>query len=485
MGMGGRSAMKKKESGITSGPTKSLSVTDLDQIRVRVEANRREKEALAEALKAERAKGPIRRVLVTLGLEKGCVEWISRPQADIFFACMILVNALVLAIETDNRTEANEDDIGWFISDSFFNVIFLFELFLRICYAPCGWYRDIWNCFDLLLVTVGVLDTWVLRFAAADEDSDLRSVTVLRIFRLLRLVRVLRLVRLFRFLRELVLLAKGIIGSFRALLWTGVLLGVALFMCGMFLTRLIGQDCCEEGDTFQDHEVKKYFGTLLGSFFTLFQIMTLEQWGYIARLVMNDAPALGLFFVCFILLTNMAIFNLVTAIIVDNVVEISRDMEEEAMIKIEEEKMRNLDMVRKLYHDTDKDGNGTINREELADAPAEYVAQAFGSTAKQEELFNILDVDNRGEIVIDDLVRAAMQVREPVNSTQMLTIEKDVARARLEIETLKHALNVNTKAAQAAQHENFEKYLRRVISDEVRRTMASVLADTKAAVQYL
>ena len=54
-------------------------------------------------------------------------------------------------------------------------------------------------------------------------------------------------------------------------------------MCGMITTRMIGHKCCEEDDTFQDPILKEYFGTLLDSWFTLFQIMTLEGWPDLSR----------------------------------------------------------------------------------------------------------------------------------------------------------------------------------------------------------
>eukprot|EP00392_Amoebophrya_sp_AT5.2_P002629 g2634.t1 len=445
-------------------------------------ANSSENEQTIEIVTAGDDKGrPQRRVIVKRVWALSVGNWIATPQADLFFASLILLNAIVLAIETDNRTASNEDDIGWFISDSIFNAAFLIEVALRLYNQRYDWPKDLWNLFDFTLVAVGVLDTWIMRFAVDDGDNDMRAVSVLRIFRLLRLMRVLRLIRLFRFLRELVLLANGIIGSFRALLWTGVLLCVALFICGMFLTRLIGQD----DDTFHGEHVKLYFGTLMGSFFTLFQIMTLEGWAKIAREVMDDVPALAIFFICFILLTNMAIFNLVTAIIVDNVVECSKDMEEEKQLKEQEDRMEQLAMIRQLYHEMDTDGNGLMSWKELEQAPEHACMMAFGNACSKEELFRMLDVEGEGEIVIDDLVRAAMRVRDSVQSHHVLSLECDIRRVRKDIAEVKALCNLHVESAAAVQHEGFERYLRRVISDQVRKTMAEVLSDTRAAVTYL
>jgi voltage-gated sodium channel len=61
-----------------------------------------------------------------------------------------------------------------------------------------------------------------------------------------------------------------------------------------------------------------WFGTIGGSMYSLFQIMTLESWSMgIVRPVMAVYPAAWLFFVPFILITTFAVLNLFVAIMVD------------------------------------------------------------------------------------------------------------------------------------------------------------------------
>jgi len=134
--------------------------------------------------------------------------WVQTTQSDFFFGGWICVNALILGIETDARTEGNEGHLVWIILDSLFNVVFLIEMILRIRAEKGRWYRDVWNVFDAVLVSVGVLDSWIL--PASGLNSDMRFLTLMRLFRLLRLIRVLRVLRLLRFLKELMLLVQGI-----------------------------------------------------------------------------------------------------------------------------------------------------------------------------------------------------------------------------------------------------------------------------------
>jgi len=61
------------------------------------------------------------------------------------------------------------------------------------------------------------------------------------------------------------------------------------------------------------------FGSLGHSFFTLFQVMTLESWSEgIARPIMEKFPFAWVFFIFFILISTFVVVNLFIAVIVDS-----------------------------------------------------------------------------------------------------------------------------------------------------------------------
>jgi len=124
-------------------------------------------------------------------------RWVETTQADFFFGGWICVNAFMLALETDLRTEENETNAIWVLIDSIFNSVFLAELVLRVYAERERWPYDVWNLFDAVLVFIGVMDTWILPITGL--DSDMRFITLMRVFRLFRLIRVLRVLRLLRF----------------------------------------------------------------------------------------------------------------------------------------------------------------------------------------------------------------------------------------------------------------------------------------------
>ena len=72
-----------------------------------------------------------------------------------------------------------------------------------------------------------------------------------------------------------------------------------------------------------------WFGTIGRSFYTLFQIMTLESWSMgIVRPVMDRYPLAWLYFVPFILFTTFAVLNLFIAIVVNSMQKVHEAEEE-------------------------------------------------------------------------------------------------------------------------------------------------------------
>ena len=72
------------------------------------------------------------------------------------------------------------------------------------------------------------------------------------------------------------------------------------------------------------------FGSLGHSFFTLFQVMTLESWSDgIARPIMEKFPYAWVFFVIFILIATFVVVNLFIAVIVDSFASLKDDPAQE------------------------------------------------------------------------------------------------------------------------------------------------------------
>jgi voltage-gated sodium channel len=166
-------------------------------------------------------------------------------------------------------------------------MIFTAEILAKLLVYRTRIHKDPWNVFDILVIGIAWLPT-------AGPLSVLRALRILRVLRLISAVPSMR-----RVVTALLRAIPGM-GSIVALL------ALIYYVFSVMATKLFG-------DTFPE-----WFGTIGGSAYSLFQIMTLESWSMgIVRPVMEVYPLAWAFFVPFILTTSFTVLNLFIGIIVD------------------------------------------------------------------------------------------------------------------------------------------------------------------------
>jgi voltage-gated sodium channel len=212
-------------------------------------------------------------------------HFIERPRVQNAIIAVILINAITLGLETSSAVVAA---IGPWLEalDHLILGIFVAELTIKLVAYGVRFFRSAWNVFDLLIVGISLLPS-------SGPFTVLRALRVLRLFRLLSVVPRMRVV-----IESLVHAIPGL-GSI------ALLLLLFFYVFAVMATRLFGG------------EFPLYFGTLGTSLFSLFQIMTLENWPDIAREVMAQYPHAWIFFLVFILLATFTVLNLFIALIVN------------------------------------------------------------------------------------------------------------------------------------------------------------------------
>lgn len=198
---------------------------------------------------------------------------------------LIILNAVILGLETSDSIVAQ---VGPWLDaiDHAILAVFVVELAIKMIGRRLSFFRSGWNIFDLVVVGIAIIP-------AAETLSVLRALRVLRVLRLISLVPQMRQV-----IESLVYALPGM----------GAIMGVLLllfYVSAVLATKLFGA-----GEP-------ALFGTLGASFFTLFQIMTLEGWADIARDMEDEYPWAWMFFVPYILVTTFTMLNLFIAIIVN------------------------------------------------------------------------------------------------------------------------------------------------------------------------
>lgn len=228
---------------------------------------------------------------------------LANPRFEYFILTLIVINAIVLGMETSKAIMASIGHILLAL-DSIILWVFVAEIVARWIVNFKGFWRDPWRIFDFIVVAIALIPAS-------------GSLAVLRAFRILR---ILRLISTIEALRRVV---SGLLSALPGMASIVMLLGLIFYVFAVISTKLFSES------------FPQWFGTLGESAYTLFQIMTLESWSMgIVRPVMEEFPMAWILFVPFIIATAFTVLNLFIGVIVD-----AMQSEHEAESRAEREAM--------------------------------------------------------------------------------------------------------------------------------------------------
>jgi voltage-gated sodium channel len=219
---------------------------------------------------------------------------------------VIIFNAITLGMSTSGVIMA---EIGGLLNviDRLVLGIFVAELLLKFYAYRWSFFKNAWNIFDLLVVSIGLL-------------PDRGGLSALRGLRVIRAMRLLSVVPQMRAVVQALLDALPGMGA------VIIMLSIVYYVFAVMATLMYGA------------AFDVWFGTLGRSLYSLFQIMTLESWSMgIVRPVMIEFPMAWVFFVPFIIITAFSVLNLFIGLLV-NTMQTAVEDESEA----EFEKLRDL-----------------------------------------------------------------------------------------------------------------------------------------------
>jgi voltage-gated sodium channel len=198
---------------------------------------------------------------------------------------LILINAFTLGLETSPAVMAAIGPV-LLILDKIILAVFVLELLAKFVVYRLNFFKDPWNIFDLIVVGIALVP----------------ASGPLTVLRALRVLRVLRLVTVVPSLKRVVSALLGALPGMGSII---LLLGLIFYVGAVMSTKLFGASFPEQ------------FGTLWGSAYTLFQVMTLEGWSDgVVRPIMGEYPYAWVFFIPFILLTSFMALNLFIGVVV-------------------------------------------------------------------------------------------------------------------------------------------------------------------------
>lgn len=247
---------------------------------------------------------------------------VNSKNFDLFITFLILVNCILIGVETYfvNKTIV-------FIQHAIV-IFFIVEIFLRFLARESvkQYFTNAWNIFDILIVTVSLIPESLF-----SEGYIISVIRVLRIFRVLRLLKVNE---------EIKLILAVLYKSIRSLFYNALFFLIFFYLFAIIGVELFRLPSGDESGAIkkkleQYHQIAPNaptnspdpFSSLNESFFTLFRIMTSEDWTDIRynltiaskmKLVYASRFVITAYHVLWIILSSFLLLNLVVGAILNN-----------------------------------------------------------------------------------------------------------------------------------------------------------------------
>lgn len=366
------------------------------------------------------------------------LDFVEQPCFQYFMGLVIVVNVLVIWLETDY-----EEFVGWIVLDDLFLLTFTVELILRWLHKGLRVFffgqENMWNMVDFVLVVLGLVDT-CYAILILHSFSEATGSSVLRF---LRLLRVLRLARVFKMVRRLALFASALIKMLPAMGWFLAMLFIFTFICSIVLTHLLGRAEAVPADMVDQHykdHIEKNFASVGTSFFTLFQIITTDNWIQIVEPILALGWYWEVFFVFFIAFTSWTMISILTAVACNHMIQAMTDEIEKKRREEERQSQEFGDMLRKAFKDADEDGNDTLDKQEIeillqSDKLLDVFRQCNIEVDQVElkRFLDMMDVDQTQQVSITDFVEGLAQYQEELSRKHIVKLEMTIKRIEQKI----------------------------------------------------
>ena len=235
----------------------------------------------------------------TKRLRYECGRFINNEHTQRFISFLIVLNSIALGIGTfDFVTNNNHATIIFETMDMVCLTLFTVEIVMQFIHHGFKMFKDPWLVFDFSVIAM----SWMAE-----------SLDVSRAF---RIIRAFRLIVRMHDLRDLV---EALTRCTQRIFAVGLLLVLIMYVFGVMFTSSF-KDLYEQGYLDED-----YFSRLDKTIFTLFQMMTMDNWTSIIKQVMVVYPWAWCPFILYILLSTFLVLNLAVGVICGAVADVKHE----------------------------------------------------------------------------------------------------------------------------------------------------------------
>lgn len=349
---------------------------------------------------------------------------------NLFISGLIVANAIVIGLETDNQ----EEEL-WAIMEFVFLGIFTVELVLRLIVSgPKKFFSynndDFsWNLFDFCVVFAGCLD--VISDMSPVRHEKGSFMTFLRIIRLLR---VMRMIRLLRFLRDFHVLTFGFAAAAVAIRNCSILMLAAIYVSSIMCVRVILPFM---QDNAHEEFLEAHFGSLRKSMLSLFFLLSepdlMPYWD-----VLKDDGLLAAFLIGFVVFVSFGIVGLLTGLVCESMFDKNDARVEQERAEAEEKRQRIIKNCEKIFETiASSQGHAAIEdiMHVLPELDALFVEE--GVTFAREDLVNTvncMDTDGSGSIDRDEFCHSILHLAEGLRPISIMELHYLTSQTKMKVD---------------------------------------------------
>eukprot|EP00440_Ansanella_granifera_P022716 gb/GFBE01024674.1/.p1 GENE.gb/GFBE01024674.1/~~gb/GFBE01024674.1/.p1 ORF type:complete len:814 (+),score=189.10 gb/GFBE01024674.1/:1-2442(+) len=262
--------------------------------------------------------------------DTGCCQALAKSVCfDRLTLLLIALNAMWIAVDTDlnDATFLIDAHPVFIVAENTFCFSFLMELFVRFMAfeKKRNAFRDFWFNFDLLLVVMMIVETWLVTAAMyfSGKSSFNAGTGTVSMLRMLRLVKLLKLSRVAKFLRafpELVIISKGIRYASRSV--------TIFFVFSLLIVYVFAVICRQLLDGHPSGQV--YFHSVPGSMNSLLLTSMFPGVAKMTNEVTEDAAYMWPLLVFFFLIVSITVMYMLVGVLVE-VVGVISTVEKESL----------------------------------------------------------------------------------------------------------------------------------------------------------
>jgi hypothetical protein len=226
--------------------------------------------------------------------------------------------------------------------------------------------------------------------------------------------------------------------SFRALLWTVVLLFLVIYVVAVWLTELVADYRQRNpGNTAAHTDLARYWGSLGTTLLTLFQSITsgVDWEEAVSPLHIHISPIMSPVYALYIAFASLALMNIVTGVFVESALSSARTDKDYFVIN----------GVRELFAGPSGQISGSLTWkrfETQLQSPLmrEYFRALNVDPSEAEGIFRLLDLDDSGSIDAEEFLHGCLRLHGPAKALDLALVMHELRRQGDFMEKLDHSL---------------------------------------------